>query len=118
MQKKQFLMSMSIIIIVVSTYLLVFSFLYIIGDMKDKRQQEKSIPISYQIVEKGEFSKLQYIIEETEMTPYFETNYYIVLRDYKTGTEKKKIISQKEYNTYVLGDTINADSNVILLSDP
>lgn len=61
---------------------------------------------SYQIVEKGEYSRLQYITAEGVMAPNFVQGYYIVTRDGETGTESKIQVSEEEYDACVVGDMI------------
>ena len=61
----------------------------------------------YQIVEKGEYSRLQYITAEGVMAPNFVKGYYIVLRDGNTGKEDKVQVSEEEYDACVVGDTVN-----------
>lgn len=62
---------------------------------------------SYQVVEKGEYSRLQYITAEGVMAPNFVKGYYIVLRDGNTGKEDKVQVSEEEYDACVIGDTVD-----------
>lgn len=63
-------------------------------------------PSASQIIEKGEYSRIQYITKDHSMTPEFITGYYYVLRDYQNGTENKVEISEEEYESCVVGDTV------------
>ena len=64
-------------------------------------------PSAYQIVEKGEYSRIQYITRDRSMTPEFIIGYYYVLRDYQSGAENKVEISKEEYESCVVGDTVD-----------
>lgn len=61
---------------------------------------------SGQVVEKGEYSRIQYITEGGVMTPEFIEGYYYVLRDGDTGKEDRVEISEEEFESYVVGDLI------------
>lgn len=61
---------------------------------------------SQQIVEKGEYTRLQYITEDGLMTPGFERGFYFVLRNGDTGAETRVMVSEEEYDAYVVGDMI------------
>lgn len=61
---------------------------------------------SYQIIEKGEYSRLQYVTAEGIMAPNFVNGYYIVLRDGETGAESKVQVSEEEYDACVVGDMV------------
>lgn len=61
---------------------------------------------SQQIVEKGEYTRLQYVTEESVMTPGFEQGFYFVLRNGDTGAETRVMVSEEEYGAYVVGDMI------------
>lgn len=67
--------------------------------------------INYQIIEKGSYNRIQYNIINNTMTPNFIVGYYYILRDYNTGIEYKQTISEEEYNSYVLGDTVEKFKN-------
>ena len=60
-----------------------------------------------QIVEKGEYSRLQYVTAEGVMAPNFVQGYYIVVRDGETGAENKIQVSEEEYGACVVGDTVD-----------
>lgn len=62
---------------------------------------------SYQVVEKGEYSRLQYITAEGVMAPNFVQGYYVVIRDGETGAESKVQVSEEEYDACVVGDTVD-----------
>ena len=59
---------------------------------------------AYQIVEKGEYSRLQYITAEGVMAPEFIKGYYVVVRNGNTGKEDKVEVSEEEYRACVVGD--------------
>lgn len=59
-----------------------------------------------QIVEKGEYNRIQYITEDGMMTPEFIEGHYYVLRNGDTGQENKIEISEEEYDACVVGDVI------------
>ncbi len=62
---------------------------------------------SYQVVEKGEYSRLQYITAEGVMAPNFVQGYYVVIRDGETGAESRMQVSEEEYDACVVGDTVD-----------
>ena len=64
---------------------------------------------AFQIVEKGEYSRLQYITAEGVMAPEFIKGYYVVIRNGDTGKENKVEVSEEEYEAYVVGDTVEGD---------
>lgn len=64
------------------------------------------IQTQYQVIEKGQYSRIQYITDNTGLTPEFVTGYYYVLRDYNTGEEHKIEISEEDFNSCVVGDTV------------
>ena len=62
---------------------------------------------SQQIVEKGEYTRLQYVIENGVMSPEFVKRYYVVVRNGNTGAEKRVTVSENEYKKCVVGDMVN-----------
>lgn len=59
-----------------------------------------------QIVEKGEYHRIQYVIDNGVMTPEFINGYYYVLRDSDTGKEDEVEISEEEFEACVVGDVV------------
>ena len=59
-----------------------------------------------QIVEKGEYHRIQYIVDDGVMTPEFIEGYYYVLRNGNTGKEDKVEISEEKFEACVVGDVV------------
>lgn len=87
-------------IALVSCYIIILSISLLIAYIYSNRE------VKYQIVEKGEYSRIQYTTLNHTMTPEFITGYYYVIRNYQTGKETKVELSQEEYETCVIGDTV------------
>lgn len=63
-------------------------------------------PQQCQIVEKGEYHRIQYIVDDGVMIPEFIEGYYYVLRNGNTGKEYEVEISEEEFEACVIGDMI------------
>lgn len=84
--------------------LVVFCILCALGIEKSTQTPKTQ---SFQVIEKGESSRFQYTVGSNTLSPGFKKIYYIILRDYDTGKEITKVVSEQEYNEfYMLGDTV------------